>query len=218
MTFTVNPDKKRTWNHGWWRDWAQGRVAIVVACLCAAVLVAVGVYAALTLDPAALAAEARELGSRPETTRLAMTMAASAVLLAGALICAGGVLRHRSAPARQTSAESVTVEGGWLTMRYHRTLDSSPTGQDVAVAWLPGCAWWWDARRRQLVIDARESGAVRDWHYDDPASQPAVAFGDMRPVSFMRLYPFYDPDLLAYLRQTGAPEASPRSAKWEARL
>lgn len=58
----------------------------------------------------------------------------------------------------------------------------------------------------------------RDWHYDDPASQPVVAFGDMRPVSFMRLYPFYDPDLLAYLRQSGAPEASPRSARQEARL
>lgn len=61
-------------------------------------------------------------------------------------------------------------------------------------------------------------GWWRGWRYDDPTSQPAVAFGDMRPVSFMRLYPFYDPDLLAYLRQTGAPQGSPRSAKREARL
>lgn len=28
MNFAVNPDKKRTWNYGWWHDWTQGKAAI----------------------------------------------------------------------------------------------------------------------------------------------------------------------------------------------
>ena len=34
----------------------------------------------------------------------------------------------------------------------------------------------------------------------------------------MRFYPFYDPDLMAYLRQTGVAERGPRSAGREVRL
>lgn len=218
MVFTVDQEKKRTWNHGWWRDWTQGKVGLAVACICSIGLLALVAYGVATLDLSALAAESHELGNWPETTRLAMMLAAGGALLAGALITIGGTLRHRSAPARQTSEETITVEDGWLSMRYHRRLDPVATGQDVAVAWLPGCTWWWDAPRRQLVIDAKESGAVRDWHYDDPDNQPVVPFESMRPASFMRFYPFFEPDLIAYLRQIGAPEGSPRSTRGEVRL
>ncbi len=218
MTFTVNPEKKRTWNHGWWRDWTQGKVGLAVAALCVAGLVGVALYVALAIDFSALATEVYELGERPEMTRLAVCLGIAAVLLTAALILIGGTLRHRSAPARQTSGESIVVENGWLVMRYHRRLDPSPAGQDVAMAWLPGCAWWWDAKRRQLVIDAVTPGAVRDWHYDDPSRAAAVPFEAMNQVSFMRFYPFYDPDLMAYLRQTGVAERGPRSAGREVRL
>lgn len=218
MTFTVNPEKKRTWNHGWWRDWPQGKVGLVVAALCTAGLVGVSLYAALTIDASALAAEAYALGDRPETMRLGVCLGAAALMLTAALVLFGGTLRHRSAPERQTSGESIAIENGWLTMRYHRRLDPSPTGLDVAVAWLPGCSWWWDAKRRQLVIDAVSAGSVRDWHYDDPAREESVPFEAMHQASLMRLYPFYEPDLMAYLRQIGVAERSPRSAKGEVRL
>lgn len=216
MNFYVDQERKRTWNHGWWRDWTQGKVAVVVACVCVTGLIALAVYAALTLDQAALAAETRMLGNRPETTRLAMMMAASAVLLAGALIAIGGVLRRRSEPMRIRSGEAIVIEGGMLTMTYHRRVDPNPAGVDVACARLDRCSFWVDAKRRQLVIDARESGAVREMHYDDPALVGSVPFEQMRPCSFMRFYPYFEPDLVSALRGLGVEERGARSTLLEA--
>ncbi len=30
MVFTVDEEKKRTWNHGWWKRWFQGRVLLTL--------------------------------------------------------------------------------------------------------------------------------------------------------------------------------------------
>lgn len=215
MNFYVDQERKRTWNHGWWRDWTQGKVAIVVACVCVTGLVMLAVYATLTLDPAALAAETRELGNRPETTRLAALSVVSGVLLTGAAIAIGGVLRHRNEPARQLTNETLTIEDGVLTLTYHRRYDPVRDGVDVASARLDRCAFWWDAKRRQLVIDAKERGAVREWHYAIPAQVGSVPFEQMRPCSFMRFYPYYDPDLISALRSMGVEERGPRSTFWE---
>lgn len=165
MTFTVNQERRRAWNHGWWRDWTQGRVAIVMACVCVTGLAALAVFAALTLDPTALAAETRELGNRPETMRLAALLVVAGALLTGASVAIGGVLRHRREPERQLTNETLSIKDGILTLYYHRRYDPVRDGIDVACARLDKCSFWWDAKRRQLVIDAEETGAVREWHY-----------------------------------------------------
>lgn len=153
MTFAVNPEKKRTWNHGWWRDWAQGKVLIV------------------------------------------------------------SVARHSSVPLRQTSAESLAIEDGWLTFSRHVTADADPKGMRVTAARLADCSFWWDRKRRQLVIDAERPEAIVGWHTD-------LAHLNERPSAYeradcLRLYPFYDPDPVTCLREIGVRERVPRSARWE---
>ena len=218
MTFTVNQERKRAWNHGWWRDWTQGRVAIVMACVCVTGLAALAVFAALTLDPTALAAETRELGNRPETMRLAALLVVAGALLTGASVAIGGVLRHHREPERQLTNETLSIKDGILTLYYHRRYDPVRDGIDVACARLDKCSFWWDAKRRQLVIDAEETGAVREWHYDIPAQVGSVPFEQMRACSFMRFYPYYDPDPVATLRELGVRESAPRSTLWDLRL
>lgn len=50
VTFVVNPEKKRTWNHGWWRDWTQGKVLIGVSVTAMAALVVTVAHLLLTVD------------------------------------------------------------------------------------------------------------------------------------------------------------------------
>lgn len=114
--------------------------------------------------------------------------------------------------------ETLSIKDGILTLYYHRRYDPVRDGIDVACARLDKCSFWWDAKRRQLVIDAEETGAVREWHYDIPAQVGSVPFEQMRACSFMRFYPYYDPDPVATLRELGVRESAPRSTLWELRL
>lgn len=214
MVFEVNPEKKRTWNHGWWKDWTQGKVLIGVSLASVVVFVAAAVHAALTVDFGALI---EDPGSSASSAQVAPALAHVFLLSLSVVgMCLGlSVLRHRSEPERATSAESLIIEDGWLVLRMHNRGDVSPRGQDIVAARLDGCAWWWDARRRQLVVDAVRTGALRAWGYVDPSSEPEVSFEQMEPVDVLRFYPFYDPDPIAYLREIGAPERPARSARWE---
>lgn len=214
MVFTVNPEKKRAWNHGWWRDWTQGRVLICVSCVSMVGLVATVAHLLLTTDLGLLGAGASVTGALPDdfwVSIFAHVGVASLFVVGSCLIFS--VLRRSSAPARETSAESLVAEDGWLTFARHVRADHDPSGMRVTSARLGGCSFWWDARRRQLVLDAEEPGAIVGWHTD-------LAHLGARPTSYqaadtLRLYPFYDPDPVAWLRAQGCRERAARSAKWE---
>lgn len=75
-----------------------------MVCICSVGLLALVAYGIVTLDLNALVADSCELGNRPETTRLAVMLAAGGVLLTSAFITIGGTLRHRSAPSAARSA------------------------------------------------------------------------------------------------------------------
>lgn len=213
MTFTVNAEKKRDWNKGWWRDSVRGRVVL-----------GAGVAFALLLVPASVCTVRAWTGFDPASLDTPASEALAAALwLAAALFCACMAIsmfwvvfvRTRHLPERITSGEALTIEGEFLTISYHRRLDRRPTGMDVAVAWLPGCWWVWDRAVRRLCLVARpgQEGAVRDWHYDDPSRQPRVSWDDMRPTKFIAFFPYFDPDVTQELRRLGVPEVSMEEAR-----
>ena len=211
MTFTVNPEKKRTWNHGWWRDWTQGKVLIAVSVTSMAGLVVTVAHALLTVD-FDLAFATGAPGQSDEMVELIYHLMLWGLFL-GLSCLIFSVIRHRSAPLKESSAESITVEDGWLTFARHITADPDPAGMRVTAARLADCRFWWDARRRQLVIDAAEPGAIAGGHTDlaHLKEQPSA----YERVDCLRLYPFYDPDPVEYLRRAGVRERAPRSARWE---
>lgn len=219
MNFVVNQEKKRTWNYGWWRDWMQGRVMIGISSVSFVVLVVTAAHLILSgnlarfFSPAAMT----DLSYYQQDTR-ALTVIIYAFLLAFSILGSCmifAVLRHRNEPCRQLTNENLIIENGILTLCYHRRYDPTREGVDVACARLSQCAFWWDAKRRQLVIDAKENGAIREWHYPIPMQVDTVPFEQMRACSFMRFYPYYDPDLIAVLRSLGVEERGPRSTFWE---
>lgn len=220
MTFTVNAEKKRDWNKAWWRDWPQGRVLLVVSVVAMVAFVAALAHLLLTVDfSLALSDRWSTPGYDPavagpaQTSLILHAVALAVTLVLSCLIVP--VIRYRRHAEDATSAESLAVEDGVLTYAFHDARDPARRGLWQVRARLDGCVWWWDQKRRELVVDAREEGALREWHYANPAREPAVAFEDMEPTDTLRMCPFFDPDPVEYLRSTGAPEGEARSARWE---
>lgn len=219
MTFVVNAEKKRDWNKMWWRDWPQGRVLLVLSVVSMVVFVAVLVHMLLTVDFSLVVADRRDPGYDPvvagavQSSFIIHAAALSLTLVLSCLIVP--VVRYRRHAQDATSAESLEIIDGVLTYAFHDPRDPDRRGLWQVRARLDGCAWWWDAKRRELVVDAREQGALREWHYANPSREAEVPFERMDPTDTLRMCPFFDPDPIEYLREIGAPEASPRSARWE---
>lgn len=202
MVFVVNPQKKRDWNLGWWRDSARGKAILALGIVFAALLVPAIVAAVMLWNPS--------IDAAPEESLMGILAASAAIFCAAMAFVTFYVVfvRVRRLPERMSSAEVLTIEDGWLTLSYHRRRDPRPRGLDVFMAWLPACEWTWDAAVRKLCLRPRagQQDAIRDYHYDDPAQQGAVGWESMRPVSAVAFYPFFDPDLFAELKRLGVPE------------
>lgn len=211
MTFTVNPEKKRTWNHGWWKDWTQGKVLIGVSVVSMAGLVVTVAHMLLAVD-LGLAFSLDAPGQSDAMVSLFLHVVVASVFIVLSCLIFSVVRRSRE-PQRQTSAESLSVADGWLTFARHVRADTDADGMRVTSARLADCSFWWDEKRRQLVIDAEKPGAIVGWHTDlaHLGEQPTR----YQNADMLRLYPFYDPDPVAYLREMGVTERAARSTKWD---
>ncbi|WP_455136780.1 hypothetical protein [Thermophilibacter sp.] len=220
MTFVVNAEKKRNWNKMWWRDWPQGRVLLVLSVASMIVFVAALAHMLLTVD---FSLALSDRWSTPDYDPAVAGDAQGSLILHAAVLALTLVLsclivpvvRYRRHAQDSTSAESLEVADGVLTYSFHDPRDSKRRSLWQVCARLDGCVWWWDAKRRELVVDAREQGALREWRYGDPSREAIVPFERMEPTDTLRMCPFFDPDPIEYLRQIGAPEGKPRSARWE---
>lgn len=203
MTFCVDQERKRDWNKGWWRDNARGKAVLALGIVFALLSVPVVVCAVrtwATFDPTRL--------DNPVGEELA-----AALWLAAALFCVCMAVaflwvvfvRVPSYPRKLLSQEVLTIEDGWLTLRCHRRRDLSRDGMEVLTAYLPNCEWCYDKATRKLCLLERGDGAIRHYHYDDPAREKPVPFERMYRYRWFDFYPYYDPDVISEVRRWAAP-------------
>lgn len=203
MQFTLDPQKKRTWNFGWWKGSGQGRFGFWFGAACLVVAVVSAVRLPGAWDSSAFgdpfASDEAVLGNIAAVCWLAVPLALAAIFW-------GGILRYAIAEVNSLSGESLAIEGGVLTMTYH-VVGDEPGAMDVGAADLARCSWKWDPGLRKLTVRAEERGAVREWHYRDYAHEAAVPFGAMEEGDTMVFSPYFDPDPVEVLRGMGVPES-----------
>ncbi len=204
MFFTIDEEKKRTWNRGWWRRRRKGKVFVGTAAAIAAAGAALLAYGALNGGFFALLERAslQDVGFRAS-----QCVGYGLGLLLAAVALAGNIARVSRLPPA-IKAEALTIENGILLYRC-QVPGAVPKGKvHVCRARLDECFWYWEPKREQVVIwiDKDHIGAIMCGNV--PVAS-AGAIDDSMLGEFaggLGFSPWFEPDLAGELRRLGVPE------------
>lgn len=203
MVFTVDEDRKQSWNVGWWRRQRTGKAFVAMAAFWAAVGIA-----ALTYDLATgmFGVFANTAYGFWEQFKAIICVSAVPGCLGVSVALVANIASRSRFPSRVKS-ESLVIEDGVLTYRY-RIVRSTPPGEvHVMRAYLGECFWYWEPESEQVVIwtEGGHLGAMRAGDVPEALAGDADDSVLLFAGSFI-IYPWFEPDLIAELKRTGVPE------------
>ena len=211
MTFIVDEEKRRTWNHGWWKSWTQGKVLIVLASIGIVSFVLMLPYHIRCLSEFFTITDA--LGKEGGFARYFTD-----ILILGTQVmfmcCGISVYNYRSVPARAFSSESLVIEDGLL--RWVRLSDFERDGRPYlvfTVCRIDACSFKVNKKTRTLVVSAGGEGSMGWGLCESPEVALTVpidhlaAAGQAPYPKEMEFYPYFDPDPIEYLRDLGVEVA-----------
>lgn len=214
MTFVIDEEKKRTWNHGWWRNWGQGKVLIALALVgvvsCALMLpYHIRCFTEFfTIDSIPMGAARNDAVARDVVD--IMIFAFQFVFM----VCAVPVFSYRKAADGAFLSETLVIEDGLL--RWVRLSNCEHDGEYsllVTVCKIDACSFAFDKKTRMLVVSAAGDGSM-GWGMCDSADVAlSITLENLEEAGTwpypkeMEFYPYFNPDPIQYLRDLGVEVA-----------
>ena len=214
LTFVVDEEKRRTWNHGWWKSWTQGKVLIALALVGVVSFLLMLPYhiqcfaGSLTLDSVPMGAAREEVAMR---FAVDVVVAGVQVVL---MACGVPVLSYRKAADGAFLSETLLIEDGLL--RWVRLSNCEHDGEYsllVTVCKIDACSFSFDEKTRMLVVSAGGEGSM-GWGMCDSADVAlTIALEKLEEAGTwpypreMEFYPCFDSDPVEYLRGLGVEVA-----------
>ena len=211
MTFVVDEEKRRTWNHGWWKSWTQGKVLIALAII--------GAVSFLVMLPHHIRCLSEyftvghSFDSDGAFTRFFTDVTALITQIAF-MGCGVSVYNYRSVPARAFSSEALVIEDGLL--RWVRLSNFERDGKPYlvfTVCRIDACSFAVDKKTRMLVVSAGGDGSMGWGLCESPDVALSVPIEGLRAAGEtpypkeIKFYPYFNPDPIQYLRDLGVEVA-----------
>ena len=214
LIFRIDEEKKRTWNHGWWKSWTQGKVLISLALI--------GAVSCLLMLPNHIhcLAELHFIDSIPMGAARDDIVVRDVVDIAILglqvvfMACGVPVLSYRKAADGAFLSETLLIEDGLL--RWVRLSNCEHDGEYsllVTVCKIDACSFAFDEKTRMLVVSAGGEGSM-GWGMCDSADVAlTIALEKLEEAGTwpypreMEFYPYFDPDPIEYLRGLGVEVA-----------
>ncbi len=214
MVFTINQQKKRTWNDGWWKSWTQGKVLMALALI--------GIVSFVLMLPYHISCfiglfEVESVPQGPARDSFVvrncldlLTVGLQVVFMA----CGVPVLTYRKAADGVFQSEALVIEDGLL--RWVRRSNYEHDGEYsllVTVCRIDACSFAFDEESRMLVVSS-SFGDSMCWGMCDSADvaltiapENLERAGTWPYPRVVELYPYFDPDPIQYLRGLGVEVA-----------